>query len=94
MLLTTTEVYDVFTNLKHLSMDNIRVHTGGTNLTKAQQYINKNYKDLKNLSVIVITDGETDWLTNYEYKLSAIYTKRHKKLPGVNKYAVIENNND
>lgn len=62
------------------------VGRGGTDLTKALEYIANNYKGQKD--IIVLTDGETPWWTEGQIKenlmdIVALYTSQHSKLSGV-----------
>lgn len=90
LLFTTSELYAIYKNQKHMNVDNYDVRSGGTDLTVAQRHIMENYS--KETSVICITDGYTDWLgkkDGYGFKTSIIYTEHHTKIPGETEYAVI-----
>ena len=68
----------------------MKIRSGGTDLTKAQEYIRDNYKNEgKGVNVIVITDGYTDWITTYKYNVGIIYTEKYSPLSGISNYAII-----
>ena len=90
LLCTTTYVYNVYEKLKTIDMNVIDIQNGGTDLTTAQNWIIQNKpNEGKGVNVIVLTDGETDWLTNTKFTTSAIYTERYSPLKGVTNYATI-----
>jgi predicted metal-dependent peptidase len=91
LLFTTTQVYSVYEKQRTLKMENYEIHSGGTDLTRAQQYImEKGYS--RDTSVVVLTDGETPWLDandGWGYDTKMIYTNYHTKLENVKKFAVL-----
>lgn len=91
LLCTTTSVYQAYENVRRIEKEHIEnVHSGGTDLRTAQQWITDNKPNGgAGLNVIVLTDGETPWLTDIKYSVSAIYTEIHDELPGVTNSAII-----
>lgn len=92
LILCTTNVYEVIDNIKFIDYSklNMKIRSGGTDLTKAQEYIRDNYKNEgKGVNVIVITDGYTDWITTYKYNVGIIYTEKYSPLSGISNYAII-----
>ena len=90
LLCTTTYVYNVYEKLKTVNMDVIDIQSGGTNLTKAQEWVRDNKpNEGTGINVIVLTDGETDWLEDMKFTTSAIYTESYSPLKGVTNYATI-----
>ena len=90
LLCTTTDVYKVYEKLKTVDIDKIDIQCGGTDLTKAQEWVRDNKpNEGKGINVIVFTDGYTNWLEDMKFTTSAIYTKDYYPLKGVTNYATI-----
>jgi len=68
----------------------VNIHgRGGTNLTNAMRHITDKSKGSP-AKVVMMTDGETPWCDlPKNVEVTAIYTKNHTSLPGVNCSAVI-----
>lgn len=93
VILCHTDVYGVHKNIKDLKsvLKHMKFESGGTDMNRGLQYVNDNYKNPRQTTVIMITDGYTPWDTNLiNFKLNVIYTKDHTKLDGVTRWAVIE----
>jgi len=93
LILCHTNVYAEFRNLTSIPMDFFKhnqVQSGGTDMTQAQKWIEKTYKNQKEITAIFLTDGETPWNTNYKYRVNAVYTKHHRSLKGVKNFAILE----
>jgi predicted metal-dependent peptidase len=93
LLFCHTNVYAEFRNLKSIPLDFFKhnqIQSGGTDMTKAQDWIEKNYKNQKETTAIFLTDGETPWKTGYKYQVNAIYGVSHRKLPGVKNFAILD----
>lgn len=66
---------------------------GGTDLRHILDYIEKNEKDLRNIRLILLTNGYTDWRKS-PIKTSVVYTKEHAKIKPVYNWAVLEDGDD
>jgi predicted metal-dependent peptidase len=90
VIMCTTEVYEVVNDIKVIPKD-MKYISGGTDMTKAQEYISKNYpNEGKGLNVVMITDGITPWDLDYKYTVSVIYTTKHVEIPGIKNSAIME----
>jgi predicted metal-dependent peptidase len=92
LLLTHTDVWKAFEKLRQFPLNWFKAnssHTGGTDLTTAQQWILDKYPKRKDITAIVLTDGETPWLNNMPFTQLALYTRRHDKLKGIKRFAVL-----
>ena len=87
------EVEHVDLNVKRISKKKgISVHgRGGTRLTTALDWIEEREGTKKELDILLFSDGETDWKeTPKKWNVSAVYTPQHSKVPGIDKYAVLD----
>lgn len=96
LLLAHTDVSKEFRNLTSLPIKYFEkngIHTGGTDLTCAQKWIMKNYeKQIRSITMVILTDGYTPWIAKVPFNQMAIYTKEHSKLKGITRFAVLDEN--
>jgi predicted metal-dependent peptidase len=82
IVLCDSIVYGYHEGVRSVDMDQMEIHTGGTDMTEAQKFLmDKNIP--KDSNVIMLTDGYTDWLDKsqgWTYSTSIIYTPDHVKL--------------